>query len=109
MNAQPSLFGQTEVRGGGQPPAPRPMPKRRTAVLLRKPEVPFAQPDKQGKYWYERFYDDLQALPETEREVVAQMILLWPYERMNTARKLLDRYCRAHVREQDNLHEAMGR
>lgn len=108
MTAQASLFGKTEVPGGGHSPAPRTAKPRRNG-MVRKPEVPFGKPDRSGKYWYERFHADLQKLPEDAREQVLEMVLFWPYDRMDATRKMLDRYCKAHVREQDNFHEAMGR
>lgn len=108
MTAQATLFGQTENPGGGQRPAPR-TAKPLRGELVRKPAVPFGAPDKNGRYWYERFHADLQALPELARETVTEMILHWPIDRLEAARRLLDRYCKAHVTEQDNLHEAMGR
>jgi hypothetical protein len=80
--------------------------KERDAEAL---EEPFGKPDRQGQYWYQRFGDDVQALPAETRDLVCEMTLLWPYKRLDAVRRLLDRYCKAHIAERDNWHEAMGR
>jgi hypothetical protein len=107
VSAQGSLFGQAEVPGGGKRPAPRAYAPS-TGAIVRKPNVVFGEPDKRGKYWYERFHAELQAIPEEPRKIALNMILFSDYDRIDAVRKILDRYCRAHVREQDNFREAMG-
>jgi hypothetical protein len=118
MTAQASLFGND---GGGvaeiKPAAPKParcnhqshVSEKLLKGMVRKPAVPHGTPDKRGRYWYERFHEDVQELPENVRETLLEIILYWPYDRMDTARKMLDRYCKADVSEQDNFCEAMGR
>ena len=108
MTVQASLFGHDAAPCGGQRPATRAATPRH-AGLVRTPAAPYGKPDRSGKYWYERFHDDLQSIPVDAREKILEIILCWPSAHRDAARKILDRYCRAQIMEQDNFCEAMGR
>ena len=92
-------------------PEPRtpPEPKRIAPVQSRKPEVPFGSPDKSGRFWYERFHDELRDLPEEQRLTLLEMLLEWPSERTDRVRILLDRWAKAQGLARDNFAEAYGK
>jgi len=108
VTAQPSLFETAEPVAVEKVFPPR-RPRLHDCALVREPACPHGKPDRQGRYWYQRFHEELEQLPEKERAALLDMIFLWPWERLATASKLLNRYRSASEAERDNLWEAMGR
>lgn len=92
-----------------KPPKP-PKPEPRIAqVQVRKPAVPFEESrDKAGRYWWERFRDELRELPADCQAVLTEIMIEWPAERGDKARLILDKWFRAGAAERDNFMEAMG-
>lgn len=84
-------------------------PKRTAPTPTRKPAVPFGSPDKSGRFWYERYHDELRDLPEEQRLTLLEMLLEWPSERTDRVRVLLDRWTKANGLERDNFMEAYGK
>jgi len=108
VTAQPSLFGSADPVAVDEPSPPH-RPRLHDCAIVREPACPYGKPDRKGRYWYQRFHADLEKLPAKERAALQEMIFLWPWERLATASKLLNRYRSASEAERDNLWEAMGR
>ena len=74
------------------------------------PDVPFeGSRDRGGRYWYERFRDDIRGISADCQSVLLEMLLEWPAERTDSVRLLLDRWAKARPRERDNFMEAFGK
>lgn len=110
---QSNLFDQhgggtgQQARGNTRPAPPHKSQPRRTA--LRPVGSPFGKPDRRGQYWYQKFHKEVEEAPEAVRKVLLHCILEWPYQNTDTLMRLLNKYHRAQIREQDNYVEALGR
>jgi hypothetical protein len=108
MTAQASLFGQME-KPGGVATTPAPSYRPRPAEEFHRIKAPYGTPDKQGRYWYERFLGELEKLPDQVRKLVVALTCDSPADDLDAVRRMLNRYCSASVGEQDNFQEAKGR
>jgi hypothetical protein len=108
MNIQASLFSSQAPHVCAKQPEPR-QSRTHAEHLIRKPAAPFGQQDRRGKYWYERYHDDVQRMQPDAREALLTLILDTPYDRMDQVRLMLDKWHRAQGLERDNFSEAMGR
>lgn len=84
--------------------------RRRAAVgRWSRLSEPFGKPDRKGKYWYERWLEDVSDLPEDDRSLLLEMCIEWPVTRHDNFRHLIDRWIRAQPLERDNVAQAMGK
>lgn len=108
MTMQASLFETQEPHVCEKQPE-KSMTRTYAKTLIRKPAAPFGIPDRKGKYWYERYHEDVQNMQPDARETLLALILDTSYDRMNQVRLMLDKWHKAQNLERDNFCEAMGR
>lgn len=99
---QGNLFGEPEAK-------PRAIRHYEMARLRKKVSDPHGLPDRQGRYWYERFHEDVKKMQTDARVTFLELILDTPADRVDQIRRMLDRWHRAEIMERDNYAEAMGR
>jgi hypothetical protein len=80
---------------------------RHSTALSREPTAPCGL-DRSGKYWHQRFHADILALDDEARDVILEALQYWPYDRVDSLRILLARFCSASVNEQQSYLEALG-
>jgi len=107
MTAQPSLFGEIAEKEPSATVEVR-TPKLRLCAFLRPVLDPWGDPDRAGMYWHERYHADLRELPPRVRDTITEILILWPHDHRDAARRMLDRFHRAHERERDNFFESLG-
>lgn len=83
-------------------------PKDKIKLKNRSVAVPYGKQDRSGKYWYEKYRDDINGLHEESKEIALKLILDLPYERFNEVRLLIERWHKANPLEQDNFRESIG-
>jgi len=104
--SQDTLFPGSETPPITQPARPE---RRNHHVQTRRPAVEFGLPDKHGKFWWERFRDEVRELPVEEQDAILEILLEWPAERTDKVRLLFDRWHKAQPAERDNFAEAFGK
>jgi len=77
-------------------------------IKARHVGAPHGHKDKSGRYWYQRMAEDVEALPDGVREACLVMLLVWPADRLEAVRKIINRWNRAQHLERDNFSEHMG-
>lgn len=90
-------------------PAPKPKPKAKPTRPYRRVADPWGEPDNKGLFWCDKFAKDVA---KEENNDVREMLILvaaeWPCERFQKLLKLMNKYARAKLYDQQDWKMGMG-